>query len=310
MLETARRLEDLPLVAGEFRAGRLSEQQVRVISDAAWVAPEHERALIASARSESVKTLEQECRKLRLAADPDESARLRALHKKRYARWWNEPDGCVRVDARLAPEAGAEFVGSIEHRKNKIFHAARNEGRRESSAAYAADALVELVARPDGDAGTDAGPRAMVNVFVDHEVLVSGVVSPGETCEVEGLGPIPASTAQALLDDSILRVIVTDGCDVRAVSKDTRVTPARLRRAVVARDRVCVVPGCDRSDRLEIDHIIPFAQRGPTELENLCRLCKAHHYMKSNRGYRISGRPGAWEWEAPPDEDGRPPPDG
>jgi uncharacterized protein DUF222 len=42
MLQTARRLEDLPLIRGAFRAGEPSEEQVRVISDAAYVDPRRE----------------------------------------------------------------------------------------------------------------------------------------------------------------------------------------------------------------------------------------------------------------------------
>ena len=309
MLSTARKLEDLPLVAGAFRAGRLSEAQVVRIADAAWVSPEHERSLIAAAQTETVKTLQAECAKVKNGADPDEAARLRAIHMRRYAKFWSEPDGAVRLDARLDPEDGAEVIAAVEHAKNKVFNDARKEGRREPSQAYAADALVSLVTRAGGDDDSDAGPRAIVNVFVDHSVLTSGVASPEETCEIEGLGPISASTAQALLEDSILRVIVTDGCDVRAISKDTRVIPARLRKAIVARDRACVVPGCDQTRRLEIDHIIPIARHGPTELKNLCRLCKTHHFQKTTMGYRIAGSPGAWVWETPSDQEGaRPPP--
>ena len=310
-LQTARKLQDLPLVAGEFRAGRLSEEQVRVISDAAWVSPAHERHLIASAQAESIKTLEQECRKVRMAADPEQAETLRRIYRGRYAKFWSEPDGAIRLDARLTPEDGAEVVAAVERAKTKVFDQARRRGIRQSTGAYLADAIVKLITRPDheSDGSGDPGPRAVVNVFVDHQVLVSGVASAEDTCEIQGLGSIPAETAQALLEDSILRVLVTDGCDVRAISKDSRTIPVRLRRAIVARDRVCVVPGCDRSALLEIDHIIPRHQHGPTELANLCRLCKSHHAMKTILGYRITGKPGAWVWETPSDQEGpRPPP--
>ena len=60
-----------------------------------------------------------------------------------------------------------------------------------------------------------------------------------------------------------------------------------------------MVPGCGRSFGLENDHIAEFALGGPTSLENLCRLCALHHGLKTHHGYKIQGRPGAWEWVAP-----------
>src|ERR1041385_7870031 len=50
-VDTARRLDDLPLVAGEFRSGNLSEEQVRTITEAAHASPSYERHLIAEAQT-------------------------------------------------------------------------------------------------------------------------------------------------------------------------------------------------------------------------------------------------------------------
>jgi hypothetical protein len=150
----------------------------------------------------------------------------------------------------------------------------------------------------------------MVNVFVDYDVLTAGLASAEQTCEIEGIGPIPAATAQALINDSILKVIVTDGVDVRFISKTTRTIPARLRTALKARDRRCVVPACDQTRRLEIDHIQPIHQHGPTALANLARLCRTHHFQKTHLGYQLSGTPDAWTWQTPTHQKGaRPPPD-
>ena len=310
MLQTARRLEELPLIRGAFRAGELSEEQARVISEAAYADPRRERELIAAAHAETVKTLRVECKRVKNAAAADERARLEAIQRRRYMTSWVEADGAVRIDARLTPLDGAEVLAAVEQAKNKIFQTARREERRESSGAYMADALVQLVTSGAAGGDTASGPRAMVNVFVDHQALTSGIASAGDVCEIEGIGPVPAATAQALLSDSILKVVVTDGVDVRAVSKTTRTIPARVRTAILARDRTCVVPRCDQTRRLEIDHIKPIAERGPTELANLARLCRTHHFQKTTLGYRLSGTPGNWTWETPSDQEGaRPPPE-
>jgi hypothetical protein len=110
-----------------------------------------------------------------------------------------------------------------------------------------------------------------------------------------------------LADDAILSVLLTDGIDVTAVAHRGRTIPASLRRALTERDRTCVVPGCQVRDRLEIDHIEPFAAGGPTRLTNLCRLCRWHHYLKTHCGYRITGGPGTWGWLPPPHREHDPP---
>jgi hypothetical protein len=124
----------------------------------------------------------------------------------------------------------------------------------------------------------------------------AGRAGAGAVCEIPGVGPIPAATARALAEDAILAALITEATDVRAVSHVGRVMPARLRTAVVARDETCVVPGCDVRHGLQIDHVVPIAERGPTRLDNLARLCSWHHYLKTHHRWRLSGGPGSWEW--------------
>ena len=48
----------------------------------------------------------------------------------------------------------------------------------------------------------------------------------------------------------------------------------------------------DGRDGLEIDHRIPFAEGGATTMDNLPRLCRWHHYLKSHKGYNWGVLPG------------------
>ena len=167
------------------------------------------------------------------------------------------------------------------------------EGRREPYQAYAADALVALAR------GEEAGPRAAVAVRVDHSARVRGHTEAGEVCDIAGIGPIPVATARALANDGVLKVVVTKGVDVVAVAHAGRTIPAHLRTALEARDPRCVIPGCDVRDRLEIDHLLAFAEGGPTSLDNLARICHRHHYLKTHQGWVLGGGPGAWTWDRP-----------
>ncbi|HEX7275838.1 MAG TPA: HNH endonuclease signature motif containing protein, partial [Acidimicrobiales bacterium] len=90
-----------------------------------------------------------------------------------------------------------------------------------------------------------------------------------------------------------------------------RLIPARVRTALLERDRVCVVPGCAADTDLEIDHIRPMADGGGTELANLCRIFHFHHNLKTHHGWQISRKGKRWLWEGPhgppPDPNARQP---
>ena len=63
-------------------------------------------------------------------------------------------------------------------------------------------------------------------------------------------------------------------------AKVSRQIPAGLRRAIWQRDKgKC--QQCGTTHGLQIDHIKPFAQGGPTQLENLRLLCGAHNRARS-----------------------------
>lgn len=145
----------------------------------------------------------------------------------------------------------------------------------------------------------DEPPRAMVHVRIDHSALVRGYTKAGEQCEIPGIGPIPVDLARDLAGDSILSVLVTDGVDVTAVAHAGRTIPASIRRALLERDPVCVVPGCEVRDGLEIDHVIPFGEGGKTSLANLARLCRWHHYLKTHQRHRLERRGRQWVWVVP-----------
>jgi hypothetical protein len=295
-LEIAKRLEQLPRTAEAFEEGKVSETEVREIASATSLDPSSEASLLQTARSGDVTALREHCRRVRHATVTDEMERYEAIHRSRYLRSWSDHDGAFRLDAKLTPDAGATVMAALAPHRRKVFEDARRAGRREQPETYLADALVSLV---KGGADNSSGPRAMVHVRVDHSALVRGRRKDQEICEISGIGSIPVATARALASDSILSAVLTEGADVKAVAHLGRTIPARLRTALLARDTECAVPGCHNRHRLEIDHIEPVAEGGPTCLDNLVRLCRPHHHMKTHLRFRLIGRPGEWSWVAP-----------
>jgi hypothetical protein len=70
------------------------------------------------------------------------------------------------------------------------------------------------------------------------------------------------------------------------VGRRTRTVPPAVRRALEARDRGCRFPGCGLrfTDAHHIEH---WADGGETRLENLVLLCRRHHRLVHEDGYRI-----------------------
>ncbi len=129
-----------------------------------------------------MKGLRDRCRQVRAGAEADDQAWARRLHVSRRAHKWTDPDGTYRLEARMAPDAGARFDSAWEAHIDRIFRDARRAGRREPRTAYAADALVALASE---------GPckPVEVRVTVDSAALARGHTKSGERCEIAGVGP-------------------------------------------------------------------------------------------------------------------------
>ena len=327
-LETARQLGELPATDGALRGGRLSEAQVKEIAGAAILQPDAEQELVAAAGTQPLNVLKLRCRRVR-ATGSDQHESYEKIRRSRYLRHWTDNDGAVRFDARLTPDDGARLIASVKAETARLAAEARRDGRDEPLKALSADALMALVCgspEPADRSGEDgsapgsggsaggsrrcgtSGPTAMVHVRVDHQALVRGHVEAGEVCEIPGIGPIPVEVARQLAVDSILSVLVTDGVDIMSVSHAGRSVPAKVRTALLERDPCCVVSGCDVRDGLEIDHVHEFGKGGPTELANLVRLCRWHHYLKTHQRFHLEPEGDQWTLVAPPPPPGASPP--
>ena len=207
------------------------------------------------------------------------------------------------MDARLAPDEGAWVHAALEAKTDELFRSARAAGRHESRAAYRADALVALLRH-----GPSKPPE--VRVHVDQAALDRGYAVAGERCEIDGIGPVPVTVARAMLDDARVVVVGHDGTgDISSISSLSRTIPIKLRRWAEEDYPACGVEGCTDDWRLEIDHVVGVEVGGRTEKQNLWRLCRHHHQLKTYRGWTVKGPPGRRTLVAPddPDPPGDPP---
>lgn len=303
---TAQRLAELPATTDAVRRGDLSPLEVRTIAAAATADPSAESDLLEAVDSLSMRGFCDYARRVATVARDGDPGHRAELVSKRFVRWWTDTEGAFRLSGGFTPEEGMEMVTAIRSRTAHMADEATLAGRHgEPQAALDADALVSIV-RGEERRSTFRGPegglkrRTDMILHTSLEALRRGSLEDGEICEIPGVGPVPLRVAEHFMGGSILRSVITDGVDVATVTHLGRCVPAAVETALESRDRTCVVPGCEVSINLEIDHWqVPFAQGGPSELWNLCRLCRHHHRLKTFDGYQLSGGPEKWEWRPP-----------
>ena len=85
------------------------------------------------------------------------------------------------------------MLAALKPVAERIRYENARQGVRESDAANLADALVEIAqhSRDCDEAPMGRGADSMIHVVVDHAALVRGEVHEGETCEIQGVGPVP-----------------------------------------------------------------------------------------------------------------------
>ena len=204
---------------------------------------------------------------------------------------------CV-CGAASPPTGGPRSSPSCEAATKDRFEQARKNGDREPLAAYAADALVELLC---GDSSSTGRPKTVVNVRVDQEALFNREARGDQVSAIDGFGEVPIQVIESLLSDAYLKVLFYQGTKVNTICHPGRYIDASIRTALINEYPCCAVPGCGSTKFLEIDHIQPVKDNGPVTLSNLVRLCSWHHDQKTNAGYVISKDDhGDWHFDPPP----------
>ncbi len=181
-------------------------------------------------------------------------------------------DGMTVIDAQLDPVGGAIFATELTRLTDELKLADLAAGVERTPAQRRAAAMVLMATRSAAMPPDAVVPRPL---FVAH--VGDGTIA--ELCELaNGVVITPAHLAP-YLTDAMLEVVLFDGpTTVVSVSKQRSFTGA-LRRAIEARDMHCQHPSaCDvPADRCDVDHIVPYAQGGPTAQHNGRLQCPTHN---------------------------------
>ena len=320
-LAAAERAAVDPTLTDALHEGGLSPAELAVLTQAAAEAPGSTKDLLELVeQGASHQELTDAAARAKAAARSreDERARRDRVHATRHVRAHQVDSGGMRGEFFCDEVGWARVAPRIEARAKELWKAAgggSGGGGSEPLEAYRLDAFLEQLGgwegsdSSDGSDGSDRsggsssrskGARGQALVVIDAAALRRGTTQGDELCEIEGIGPVSVAAATELLSEASLRFVIREGFDIKTVTKSTRDVAACIEAALIVRDRTCARPGCGRRLGLETDHReVDFGDHGPTELDNLVRLCPQCHDLKTHGGWRLEGEPGAWEWVAP-----------
>ena len=159
------------------------------------------------------------------------------------------------------------------------------------------DTVAELLAAAGGSAGD---PAAATDADAAAEVAADAAVDAGT--DWAGTPLIPSAAARiAELATTLLGTRIP-----LAVGRTARTATPAQRRALAARDRGCIIPGCGiPAEACQTHHVEDWAAGGNTDLPNMALLCWAHHRQVDLRMWTIV--PAVTDDQVPRPEPGAPP---
>ncbi|MCD2440691.1 DUF222 domain-containing protein [Agromyces sp. SYSU K20354] len=241
-------------------------------------------------------------------------ARAAAQHEQQFWRVWVKPDGMVRGEFELEPEAGMyvkAVFDQLTHPRliepkvrrgfgdpvhgDQAFADARAIRER-----HAADGLTQLL-----HAGASVDPGRLLNVqkpsvriVVNERALATGHGSG----MIEGHPDrIPVAAIHAGLCEGHLPVRFDKHGASLDLGRDERLFTAKQKTVLAIRDGGCMDPDCTRPPSwCEAHHISHWLRDdGRTDIADGVLLCRRDHLRYHNEGWEIR-REGATYWLIPP----------
>jgi hypothetical protein len=284
-LRVAEALEELPEMARELKAGRVSFSAARELTRVAT--PKTEREWLEAAQGRTVRELEQLVSGHRPGSLPDDAPQPNA---KRHV---------------LRFEVSGEVLATFREAMAKI--------RRDAGEALDDDAAILLLARSVLEGPQDAGRASYQVALTVCECCGRGM----QQCRGELVDVAPEVVEMATCDGQNIGEVLPDahvgvgaappfdahvGARPREFSnaevashnrpRASQTIPPALRRAILRRDESrCKVPGCRHATFTDVHHLVPRAEGGGHTPENLVTLCGAHHGAIHRKELLIEGTP-------------------
>lgn len=285
-VETINGLDACPVTAAAVASGELSLELAHEITETEKKRPGSESELLGVARSGGLRDLKERARKLRHRATGLDDVHRQRVAAREFRHWKNEI-GNIAFCGELPPEQGVPFVNRLEAETDRVrFAAKRGDEPLESRDAYRADAFTHLLT----ESGGRRAPSTELVIVLDYAAALRGHAKDGELCHVIGGDDIPVELAKELAKGALVSMVIHDGVNPLRIKRFGRYRPVELDTLL----RIGPAPGfegvkcvdCGSEGHLQIDHVDPVANWGPTSYENLAPRCWTCHHEKTERDRR------------------------
>ena len=291
-VRVARQLDRLPQVSRAFADGELGFQHAAVITrtveDAsAEVIGEAEPSLVQVAQRVDPFRLASLTRHLRHTFAPEaclEEAN-RAFERRRL-HLSQSLDGVYFIEGVLDTECGATLQTALD-----AIMGPPAPGDQRRPVQRRADAIGDLARRhlDAGELPQKGGVRPHLTLTADLATLAR--LAGSRAADMDWGQPVPAETLRRIAcDASVTPVLVSDTGDPLSAGRTRRVLSPSQRKALVARDRGCVL--CGRpAVWCASHHLVHWVDGGDTSVKSSALLCNRCHRLVHEGGYRLVRRP-------------------
>jgi len=152
-----------------------------------------------------------------------------------------------------------------------------------------ADALITIaeIALKSGELPITGGVKPHVSVIVPWKTLAA---QPGAPAADYGFGATSSGewARRVACDAEVARIVTGPAGEILDSGRASRCFTAAQTRAIVARDRTCVWPGCDTPPGwCDCHHRIHWADGGSTSVDNGVLICGRHHDRIHQHGHAV-----------------------
>ena len=284
-VRVAHALKTLPKIASSFSTGELSYSKVRPLTRVAR--SDNEESLLEFALNTTASRVEERCRELRCGTAESVSEANRAYANRSLRVFRNAERGTMSITIELPLETGELLDKALDRARYERAPARDTSASQtpgfidECWAALQAVALVAIAnayLSGNGEQSACTSDNYLVTVHVDRSALVNG----------DGRSSLPLESVKRLCCDGDAIVIVeNEEGDPLNVGRKTRTVPTAIKRALQARDKSCVFPGCHHTRFVDAHHVEHWSAGGETSLDNLMLLCSHHHQLVHEVGFSI-----------------------
>ena len=300
-------LDRLPATLAAWEAGLLDQRRVTTITQGTVnLTAEHaalvEARVLPKAPSQTAAQLQAAIKRAIISVDPaGAEERHETARKGRRVAVNPEDDGMASLWALLpAPDAVAAFEWLTRLARGCGADDPRTMDERRAD--LAAALLSGRLRNPDLNLPAPVNPgKPLVQLAMPMTALFGLTDDPSELL---GYGPITAGMARELAASATWRRLLFDPESGALLDhgRTTYTPPVALADFVKARDVYCRFPRCRRKVvNGELDHLVAYAEGGPTSAINLAGFCTRHHHLKhAGGGWQVRALPdGSLEWITP-----------